>query len=141
MSRKNRTIFVCNHCGHQEPKGVGRCPACQEWGTMEEGLPLAEPVTELHGLGSMQEPQVLNEVSLDDSIRIKTEIGEFDRLIGGGLVAGSVVLLVGDPGIGKSTLSLLAAGNVANRYWRHLVAHRPALDSPDDEMGARRRGK
>ncbi len=80
---------------------------------MEEELPQLEPVPEFSGLGSMQEPQILNEVRIDDSIRIKTGIGEFDRLIGGGLVSGSVVLLVGDPGIGKSTLSLLAAGNVA----------------------------
>ncbi len=116
-SKKNRTVFYCTNCGHQEPKWIGRCPACQEWGTLEEEVEAeAGPgPAELSGLGSMQEPQVLNEVVIDDSIRMKTGIGEFDRLIGGGVVAGSVMLLVGDPGIGKSTLSLIAAGNVAGR--------------------------
>ncbi|TCL70826.1 DNA repair protein RadA/Sms [Hydrogenispora ethanolica] len=113
--KKNRTVFYCTNCGHQEPKWVGRCPACQEWGTLEEEAETVAGTAELTGLGSMQEPQILNQVAVDDSIRVQTAIGEFDRLIGGGMVAGSVMLLVGDPGIGKSTLSLIAAGNVARR--------------------------
>lgn len=111
MSKKNKLIFCCINCGHQEFKWVGRCPACQEWGTLQEEN---EPdVQELANLSSYQQPQVLNQVKVDNSVRMSTGIGEFDRLLGGGIVTGSVLLLVGDPGIGKSTLSLITAGNAA----------------------------
>lgn len=112
MSKKNKTVYYCENCGHQESKWVGRCPVCKEWGTLleepEEGI-----VEELSNLSSFQTPQILNQVKTDESIRLTTGFEEFDRLLGGGLVAGSVLLLVGDPGIGKSTLSLIIAGNVA----------------------------
>lgn len=112
MSKKNKTVYYCENCGHQETKWVGRCPACKEWGTLLEETE-EEFVEELSNLSSFQTPQILNQVKTGESIRITTGIGEFDRLLGGGLVTGSVLLLVGDPGIGKSTLSLIVAGNTA----------------------------
>lgn len=112
MNKKNRTVYYCENCGHQEPKWVGRCPACKEWNTLLEEEE-EEFVEELTNLSSFQTPQILNQVQTDATIRLTTGIGEFDRLLGGGLVTGSVLLLVGDPGIGKSTLSLLIAGNAA----------------------------
>lgn len=112
MSKKNKTVYYCENCGHQESKWVGRCPACKEWGTLLEESE-ADLVEELSNLSSFQTPQILNQVKTGEAIRLTTGIGEFDRLLGGGLVTGSVLLLVGDPGIGKSTLSLIIAGNAA----------------------------
>jgi DNA repair protein RadA/Sms len=108
---KNRIIYSCENCGHQEFKWVGKCPSCQEWGTLREEI--ESEAQELTSLSSYQPPQILNQVKIDDSVRISTGIKELDRLLGGGIVSGSVLLLVGDPGIGKSTLSLITAGNVA----------------------------
>lgn len=112
MSKKNKTVFYCENCGHQESKWVGRCPACKEWGTLLEES-VEELTEELSNLSSFQTPQILNQVKTGEAVRLTTGIGEFDRLLGGGLVTGSVLLLVGDPGIGKSTLSLIIAGNAA----------------------------
>ena len=112
MPKRVKSSYYCVNCGHQEFKWVGRCPACQEWGTLQEEV-AEETNQELNSLSSFQQPQILNQVKIDNSFRIHTQIGEFDRLLGGGMVTGSVLLLVGDPGIGKSTLALLAAGKVA----------------------------
>jgi DNA repair protein RadA/Sms len=118
MTKKAKLVYHCDNCGHQEHKWVGRCPACQEWGTMREELEESITTSEsgnldLDSLSSFQIPQVLNQVKVDNSIRISTGSEEFNRLLGGGIVTGSVLLLVGDPGIGKSTLSLLTAGRIA----------------------------
>jgi DNA repair protein RadA/Sms len=112
MSKKPKVVYFCENCGHQELKWVGKCPACNEWGTLQEEIE-GELNQELANLSSFQQPQVLNQVKVDDSIRITTGITEFDQLLGSGIVNGSVLLLVGDPGIGKSTLSLIIAGNIA----------------------------
>jgi DNA repair protein RadA/Sms len=109
---KSKLIYCCDNCGHQETKWVGRCPVCEEWGTLREELPETVP-EELDNLSSYQSPQILNQVQVDNSYRFSTGGTELDRLLGGGIVSGSVSLLVGDPGIGKSTLSLLIAGNIA----------------------------
>jgi DNA repair protein RadA/Sms len=111
--QKIRTIFCCENCGHQETKWVGRCPVCQEWGTLHEEVPAEETAQELENLSSFQTPQILNRVQVDSSYRFSTGGVELDRLLGGGIVSGSVLLLVGDPGVGKSTLSLVIAGNIA----------------------------
>lgn len=111
--KKPKSLFFCDQCGHQEPKWVGRCPACQEWGTLREEIP--ELTEQLNDLSSFQQPQILNQVQIDASLRTSAGMNEFDRLLGGGIVAGSVLLMVGDPGIGKSTLSLLIAANVARQ--------------------------
>jgi DNA repair protein RadA/Sms len=110
---KTKAIYCCENCGHQEPKWVGRCPVCQEWGTLQEELPPEETLRELENLSSFQPPQILNQVKVGDSYRFSTGGVELDRLLGGGIVSGSVLLLVGDPGVGKSTLSLVIAGNIA----------------------------
>ena len=94
---------------------MGRCPTCQEWGTFHEEPEDNAGFQELDSLSSYQQPQVFNQVKVDGSARISTGSNEFNRLLGGGIVTGSVLLLVGDPGIGKSTLSLLTAGRVAGQ--------------------------
>jgi DNA repair protein RadA/Sms len=117
---KTRVVYCCENCGHQEPKWVGRCPVCGEWGTLQEEVPPEETAQELENLSSFQPPQILNQVKVDNSYRFSTGGVELDRLLGGGIVSGSVMLLVGDPGVGKSTLSLVIAGNIARTVGKVL---------------------
>lgn len=103
---KNKTVFFCKECGHESAKWLGQCPGCKEWNTFVE-----EPVVKSSG-GSAQrirerrEPVRLSEVNVTREVRALTQIGELDRVLGGGIVTGSLVLVGGDPGIGKSTLLL-----------------------------------
>jgi len=110
MSR-SKTIFSCSACGGQTPKWVGQCPDCAAWNTLSEVVAMA-PVkanarfSGFAGVEGASVVQRLAEIEADDVQRQQTGIAEFDRVLGGGLVAGSVVLIGGDPGIGKSTLLL-----------------------------------
>lgn len=113
---KTRTVFVCQNCGAESPKWIGRCPSCKEWNTYHEEL-----VVQPHpgGLSHIlvrdrRKPEPLSEIKSDEHNRYKTGISELDRILGGGMVAGSLILLGGEPGVGKSTLALqlaLALGN------------------------------
>ena len=101
---KARLIHTCQACGHQSPKWLGRCPDCKAWGTLVEELLDPGGVR----VPSASVPQLLSKVQMDATPRATTRIAELDRVLGGGLVSGSLVLLGGDPGIGKSTLLLMA---------------------------------
>lgn len=103
---KSKSIFVCQNCGAESPKWIGRCPACGEWNTyVEEIIQKATPA--FPGLSKKsQKPLVLNDIEPVKKNRLKTGSNEFDRLLGGGLVPGSLILLGGEPGIGKSTMAL-----------------------------------
>jgi len=107
---KTRNIYYCTACGAQHPKWAGQCADCGAWNTLEEGAPPAAPAAggRFSGFAGAAESRVRNlaEVAPEDVQRITTGSPEFDRVLGGGLVPGSVVLLGGDPGIGKSTLLL-----------------------------------
>ncbi len=107
---KNRSIYVCTNCGYETPKWYGRCPDCGEWNTITEEVRQQVAVSNTAKLAAQAAPKAsyicLSEISSDDSQRYKTGVGELDRVLGGGIVAGSVMLLSGDPGIGKSTLLL-----------------------------------
>lgn len=103
---KTSTIFVCNNCGNESPKWFGKCPACNEWNTCYE-----EKQTISKNNGKIQskekvEPTLLNNIKKQDIERSSTGFEELDRVLGGGLVKGSLTLLGGEPGIGKSTLIL-----------------------------------
>jgi len=98
-----KTIFVCQKCGVQSPKWLGQCPECGEWNTMAETI-LEARDQRLGIRGEAVKPLKLNEIKKTKMVRIKTGVVEFDRVLGGGLVPGSVILLAGEPGIGKSTL-------------------------------------
>ncbi len=112
---KPRSVYACQACGHTEPKWLGRCPACQEWNTLVEELPTAEPPRpSAAGVADGAAPVSIADVG--DHIggpRRTSGIGELDRVLGGGLVAGSMVLLGGDPGVGKSTLLIQALAGLA----------------------------
>ena len=107
MATKSKTAFVCTSCGYQSVKWSGKCPNCNEWNTMEEQL-IAEPQKSISSGKALSSPAAtkLNEISVVDEHRFVTGIKEFDRVLGGGIVKCSVVLLGGDPGIGKSTILL-----------------------------------
>jgi len=109
---KTKTLFVCQACGGSSPKWQGQCPACQAWNTLEESL--AETANHrFQGLSKSVPRQKLLSIDAEDSPRLPTGIEELDRVLGGGLVAGGVVLLGGDPGIGKSTLLLQALAHLS----------------------------
>jgi DNA repair protein RadA/Sms len=109
---KTKTLFVCQACGGNSPKWQGQCPACQAWNTLEESL--AETANHrFQGLSKSVPRQKLLSIDAEDSPRLPTGIEELDRVLGGGLVAGGVVLLGGDPGIGKSTLLLQALAHLS----------------------------
>lgn len=114
---KIKTQFVCQACGYSAPKWLGKCPGCQGWNTFVEERMVEEKQTERDPLGfeTTTIPIPLTEVVPEERGRLLTGIGEFDRVLGGGIVFGSVVLIGGDPGIGKSTLLLQAMNGLASR--------------------------
>ena len=106
MAKAKKSVFFCQNCGHEEGKWLGQCPVCKEWNTFAE-----ERITvtgKSSGVKERKDVQAvaLSSVSTHEDERMKTEIAELDRVLGGGIVHGSMVLVGGDPGIGKSTLLL-----------------------------------
>ncbi len=104
---KGKAVFFCKECGVESPKWLGQCPGCKAWNSLVEA-PQAGKVKAAYGVSPLQaaEPVLLSEVDTGEEERIATGIGELDRVLGGGIVVGSLVLVGGDPGIGKSTLLL-----------------------------------
>ncbi len=119
MAGKIKTVYVCSACGYETPKWMGQCPSCNEWNTLEE-----EVLADKKAVGSMSSSAVkkiisgaktLSQISITDEQRYVTKIGELDRVLGGGIVKGSVVLLSGDPGIGKSTILLQICNSLKDK--------------------------
>jgi len=108
---KNRVLFACQKCGYQSAKWLGKCPDCGSWNSMAEELEIKGGVSPLQTENS--KPVRITQVSRDVEQRLSCGISELDRVLGGGIVAGSMVLIGGDPGIGKSTLLLQAAAHLA----------------------------
>ena len=105
---KKSTAFFCQNCGYESPKWMGQCPGCREWNTFVEEPVSTASLQKNSGIGSTarREPAVLSEIMMKEEERFHTGIGELDRVLGGGVVPGSLILVGGDPGIGKSTLLL-----------------------------------
>lgn len=117
MANKSKSIFVCQSCGFKSPKWLGRCPDCGGWSTFaEEKLAPPEKVRRAVNL----EPKSLSQIEVREEGRLKSGLGEFDRVLGGGVVQGSLVLVAGDPGIGKSTLMLQVAERLSRNCGRVL---------------------
>ena len=108
MAGKTKTIYVCSECGYEAPKWFGKCPGCGEWNTMQEELqtPVSAGKANVPAARGSSMPVKIGEIDTDEEERYHTGLSELDRVLGGGLVKGSVVLMSGDPGIGKSTMLL-----------------------------------
>lgn len=117
---KTTTKFVCRECGYNSPKWIGKCPTCGKWNTFDEEI---EPVKTRYGktntgtdnLSASAKPLKLTQISALNEKRIKTDLGELDRVLGGGIIPGSLILVGGDPGIGKSTLLLQICNNLGEK--------------------------
>lgn len=114
---KNKLVFYCQSCGYESAKWMGQCPGCREWNTFVE-----EPVSiksagrlSAQKTGNQAEPSKISEVSVEEEDRISTHMSELDRVLGGGIVPGSLILVGGDPGIGKSTLLLQVCKNLSDK--------------------------
>ena len=106
MAKAKKSIYFCQNCGHEESKWLGQCPMCREWNTFVEEKVTVSKGTAAKNTVREAEVVTLSSVSTDQEDRMQTEIEELDRVLGGGVVPGSLVLVGGDPGIGKSTLLL-----------------------------------
>ncbi|MFM8770192.1 MAG: DNA repair protein RadA [Rubrivivax sp.] len=131
MPRESKTLYTCRECGGTSPKWLGQCPHCKAWNTLEESV--AEPVSgagknRFQALARSQPVATLSEIEAADVERTPTGQEELDRVLGGGIVAGGVVLIGGDPGIGKSTLLLQALDALSTRV--------PVLYVTGEESGA-----
>lgn len=128
MAKAKATSFFCKECGYESPKWLGQCPGCRQWNTFVEELTAKKEPAAKRGLGASSgngqggageggmskiRPSYLSEISLDEQDRMQTGYEELDRVLGGGVVRGSLVLVGGDPGIGKSTLLLQVCRNLA----------------------------
>ncbi|MCX7833042.1 MAG: DNA repair protein RadA [Ignavibacteria bacterium] len=124
MSSKTKSQYICQNCGYISPRWIGKCPECENWNTFieeiihtdekkkDKRIDLKASSTEIHTIRSIESKREL---------RIETKLEEFDRVLGGGLVSGSVVLIGGDPGIGKSTLMLQIAENLSDKKFLYVT--------------------
>lgn len=107
---KTKTVYICSNCGADSPKWIGKCPSCGEWNTYVEELVAKEPAAKriIPGLADngKARPTLLRDITAEEEVRLDLKDGELNRVLGGGLVKGSLVLIGGEPGIGKSTLVL-----------------------------------
>ncbi len=117
MAKSKNTVFFCQECGYESAKWMGQCPACKEWNTFAEepAVPKSASAGQTGGKtsGRILKPVTLSKVEMAGRQRFSSGIGELDRVLGGGMIPGSLVLVGGDPGIGKSTLLLQVCRNVA----------------------------
>lgn len=118
MLKNKKTVYFCQECGYESAKWMGQCPGCKSWNTfVEETVFTKKPSSSgvMKSSEKRQEPVILKDISLSEDERQTTQIGELDRVLGGGIVPGSLVLVGGDPGIGKSTLLLQVCRNLAEK--------------------------
>ena len=126
---KGKTVFVCSECGYESAKWLGKCPACGSWNTFFEQKIIENKNSSLKlntNNGKANTPQKLNSYEAKETIRTSTGFEELDRVLGGGLVKGSLILLGGEPGIGKSTLILQLCDKIQSErkgslcFWRGI---------------------
>lgn len=113
---KTTTTYICQQCSYQSPQYLGKCPNCGSWNTLVESIDRTANISSQTSLGPVPKPLKLSETARKPLVRLKTKVEELDRVLGGGIVPGSIVLLAGDPGIGKSTLLLQIAAKFKSLY-------------------------
>ncbi len=116
---KAKAVFFCKECGYESAKWVGQCPGCRQWDTFVEE-PVIKKSTSASGVRPVREPELISRIKAEAEPRLNSGIGELDRVLGGGIVQGSLVLVGGDPGIGKSTLLLQMCKEITDRGRRIL---------------------
>ncbi|QXE19139.1 DNA repair protein RadA [Clostridium sp. 001] len=116
---KKKTVFVCQECGYESPKWLGKCPNCNKWNCMVEEIKSPQEVT-FSDMKFSSTPKSINNIKSGEYERLDTGIMELNRVLGGGIVKGSITLISGAPGIGKSTLLLQTASNIAEKYGKVL---------------------
>jgi DNA repair protein RadA/Sms len=114
MKQKSKIKYVCSNCGYESIKWLGRCPECEEWNTFTEEIVETNPRGAASFKGKVTVSKI-QDITANEEERLKTGIVEFDRVLGGGFIPGSVILLGGDPGIGKSTLAMQALSKIKNK--------------------------
>lgn len=118
MSSKSQVVYFCQECGYENPKWLGKCPSCQSWNTLIEDVKSSPTLA--YATSPTSTPQYLDDIEPSSYNRLSTNILEFDRTLGGGIVRGSLILIGGDPGIGKSTLLLQISQAICNQYGKVL---------------------
>ena len=103
---KTNTIFICQECGHQVPKWLGKCPECNSWNSFAEERKIQPAGSKSRNKSESPAPFPITQVQTDPEYRLTTGIGEFDRVLGGGMVEGSLILIGGEPGIGLSLIHI-----------------------------------
>lgn len=116
MAQKSKTTYICNECGYMSPKWMGKCPGCNSWNTLVENI-IEAPTASVSKVKSMavNMPKTVGEIEINSETRYSTGISELDRVLGGGIVKGELILVGGDPGIGKSTLLLQICERAENK--------------------------
>ena len=120
--KKSITVYKCSECGYTQPTWLGRCPECGSWNTLEECISDPNSTAAAFGQSATEKikPVPLANVTAQENARVSTEIGEFDRVLGGGAMKRSAILIGGEPGIGKSTLMIQTATAIAKKYGKVL---------------------
>lgn len=120
--KKSITVYKCSECGYTQPTWLGRCPECGSWNTLEECISDPNSTAAAFGQSATEKikPVPLANVTAQENVRVSTEIGEFDRVLGGGAMKRSAILIGGEPGIGKSTLMIQTAAAIAKKYGKVL---------------------
>lgn len=135
---KTKNVFFCTNCGHESPKWMGKCPGCGEWNTFrEETIVTGKKGKSSSKILELATPQKLSEISQSEEMRMKMPSTEFNRVLGGGLVTGSLTLLGGEPGVGKSTLILQNILSIRNRKILYISGEESAsqLKMRADRLG------
>ena len=118
---KQKSIFICQNCGYESLKWLGKCPDCNSWNTMVEEIKDNNlKFTNINIEKKLDAVKKIGEIKSGEKERYNTKITELNRVLGGGLVKGSMILISGDPGIGKSTLLLQTANNISKEYGKVL---------------------
>jgi DNA repair protein RadA/Sms len=121
---KIKTVFTCQECGYQSPKWVGKCPDCHQWNSFSEEEAIKHSKAAPKSVsGRVSKPKTINEVELETIERYQTSIAEFDRVMGGGITLGSLTLIGGEPGIGKSTLLMEVCGKLLTNYGKERILY------------------